>query len=278
MADSNADSTPRGHRLMKGYALFLHGVLGRSGWAAWRQEAAPAKVKFHRDRPSSGSNIVEPDGNCGWCSRTGRARSGDLPGEAVRVRGAATGPGSFFFKRRGDGERRAHLRRAGAAPTGRYAASSGFSFDQFNQDQVVYLQYNDENGRRNMGLTVADRADADIHDLVAQRDAIAARCRKVPKRAEGVLDWQAPRDGVPLFAQRVYVRPRREEGWRVINLSDPSGQPRLRLQGRRRRRAASLEFLDEKGEVTARFRRRRRAGSATRRSGRGGHGRSRGDQ
>jgi hypothetical protein len=63
--------------------------------------------------------------------------------------------------------------------------------------------------------------------------------------------WAEPRDGVPLYAQRVYVG---RDGTKssVVDLSDPSGRPRLRLRvdslGQ-----PSLEFLDAQGAVTMRL-------------------------
>jgi hypothetical protein len=80
---------------------------------------------------------------------------------------------------------------------GTYHSQSGFSFDQFNQDQVLYLQYNDRNGRRNMGLTIADRADTDIYDLVAERDSIMKAVPEGPARTAALQKWAAPRNGVP---------------------------------------------------------------------------------
>jgi hypothetical protein len=54
-----------------------------------------------------------------------------------------------------------------------------------------------------------------------------------------------------MFAQRVYVG-RTPERAAVVNLSDPQGRTRIRMMvdsvG-----TASLEFLDEEGEVVARL-------------------------
>ncbi|MBK6307670.1 MAG: hypothetical protein IPF47_18885 [Gemmatimonadetes bacterium] len=103
---------------------------------------------------------------------------------------------------------------------------------------------------RRTGFTIADRANADIYDMVAERDSIM----KLPEgavRNEALQKWAAPRNGVPLMAQRIFVGrdPARNA---IINLSDPNGKPRLRLKvdslG-----AASLEFLDAAGTVTSRI-------------------------
>src|SRR6476661_3476351 len=45
---------------------------------------------------------------------------------------------------------------------GTFSSSTHMSFDQFNQDQVLNLDYADNNGRRNIGVSVYDRSDVDI--------------------------------------------------------------------------------------------------------------------
>src|SRR5688500_8546881 len=133
---------------------------------------------------------------------------------------------------------------------GRYRASTGLSFDQFNQDQILYFQYSDNNGQRRTGMTIADRADIDIHDLIAERDSIM-KMPEGPARTAALEKFAPPRKGVPLCAPRIYVG-RDPNKSAVLNLSDPMGKPRLRLKvdslG-----TPSLEFLDAAGNVTARM-------------------------
>ena len=135
-------------------------------------------------------------------------------------------------------------------PNGTFRSTGHLSFDQYEQDQVVYLQYIDENGRRRMGLTVADRADVSIYDWVAQRDSIN-RMPEGPAKAEAMQRLMAPRNGQPLFAQRAFFG-RDPAKNAVLNLGDRMGKTRLRLVvdslG-----AASIEFLDENGAVTRRI-------------------------
>ncbi len=159
-------------------------------------------------------------------------------------------PGIIFFN--DEGTENGGLTFTGKTdPDGSYRASSGFSFDQFNQDQILYFQYDEANGRRRTGFTIADRASVDIHDLVEERDSIMQALPAGPARDSALARWAAPRNGVPLMAQRVYVGrdPARSA---LINLSDPDGRPRLRLQvdslG-----IATLEFLDASGQVTSRL-------------------------
>lgn len=89
-----------------------------------------------------------------------------------------------------------------------------------------------------------------IFDLVAERDSIM-RMPEGPERAAALERWRAPRDGVPLAAERVYLG-RNVARAATLVLSDPDGRPRLRLAvdslG-----DASVEFLDETGAVTARL-------------------------
>ena len=115
---------------------------------------------------------------------------------------------------------------------------------------MLYLQYIDNNGERRMGLTIADRADVPITQMVAQFDS-ANQLPEPQKTAALRKLRETPRDGVPLFAQRVYVGRDRTKA-AVVNLADRMGRTRLRLVvdslG-----TPSLEFLDEAGRVTARL-------------------------
>jgi hypothetical protein len=124
------------------------------------------------------------------------------------------------------------------------------SFDQFNEDQVLNLDYADNNGRRQTGFSVDDRFDVDIHDLVVQRDSIGKMADTIA-RAAALGRLFAPRNGVPGLARRVFLGrdPAKEA---LLSLSDRNGKARIRLVvdslG-----TPSLEFLDAAGAVTARL-------------------------
>ena len=52
------------------------------------------------------------------------------------------------------------------------------SFDQFDEDQILNLDYADNNGRRRVGMSIDDRLDANvvsIYDWVLQRDTIGKK-------------------------------------------------------------------------------------------------------
>jgi hypothetical protein len=233
--------------LLQGYALFATALIGPLGVAAFRQEP-PARARFV-EIDVERINVVEPDGKLRMVlSNRPRSIGPIYQGQPFGYPGGSR-PGIIFFN--DEGTENGGLTFGGRSlPGGGYAASSGFSFDQFNQDQVVYLQYADENGARRMGLTIADRANVNIRDLVAERDVI----QRMPDGAEklaALQKWQAPRDGVPLFAQRVHVG-RDASKAAVVDLSDPDGRPRLRLKVDAAG-APSLEFLDEEGHVVLRL-------------------------
>ena len=232
--------------LLRIYALAMTALFATG--ALRSQAEPPQKTKF-TEIDVERINVVEPDGKLRMViSNRPRSIGPIYKGQPFGYAGGGR-PGIIFFNDEGT-ENGGFTFTGRRGENGRYAATTHLSFDQFDQDQVLYLQYSDDNGRRNMGFTVADRADVNIFDMVAERETIM-KITDEKARAEALAKWQAPRDGVPLFAQRVYVG-RDTSKAAVINLSDPNGRPRLRLKvddaGE-----ASLEFLDEKGEVTLRL-------------------------
>ncbi|MGH7468950.1 MAG: hypothetical protein ACRENP_13430 [Longimicrobiales bacterium] len=233
-------------RFLEGYAVLSTLVFGTLLLTAFRQNQE--KQRF-TEIDVERINIVEPDGKLRMVIANRPRSIGPIyKGKPFGYAGGSR-PGIIFFNDEGteNGGLTFNGRRL---PNGQISSNLGMSFDQFDQDQVVVLNYSDNNGRRNMGFTINDRADANIFDLVAERDSIM----KMPEgqaRDEALRRWQGPRNGVPLNAQRVYLG-RATNKSAVLNLSDPMGRPRLRLMvdslG-----AAAVEFLDDQGRVTARL-------------------------
>jgi hypothetical protein len=238
-------SVARQLRFLQAYTLVSTTLLLVLGLAAFTRAGQPAKQRF-TEIDVERINVVEPDGKLRMVIANRPRSIGPIyKGKPFGYAGGNR-PGIIFFNDEGteNGGLTFNGRRD---PDGRFQSSLGMSFDQYNQDQVLYLQYDDQNGQLRMGFTVADRADVDIYDMIAERDSIM-KMPEGPARAEALRAWQAPRNGVPLFAQRVYVG-RDVARSAMVNLSDPSGKSRLRLvvdsTGR-----ASLDFLDETGRVT----------------------------
>jgi hypothetical protein len=194
-------------------------------------------------------NIVEPDGSLRLVISNRERSTGPIyRGQPFGYPGG-TRPGLIFFN--DEGTENGGLTFAGSRqPDGTYQASHHLSFDQFDQDQIVVLNYTDNNGTRRMGLTIGDRADVNIYDLVQQRDSIM-RMPDGAAREAALREWAAPRDGVPLYAPRLFIG-RDISKAAILELADPLGRPRARLRvdslG-----TPSLEFLDEDGAVTMRL-------------------------
>lgn len=239
------DQIRRELRFLKGYALVATALLATLSLAAFQTARKTRFAEIDVER----INVVEPDGKLRMViSNKPRSIGPIYKGKPFGYPGG-TRPGMIFFNDEGtenggmtlSGQRNAD---------GTYSAVSHFSFDQFDQDQILYFQYVDEAGRRRVGFTVADRADVNIFDVATQYEAIK-KMPEGPARTEAMQKLSAPRNGVPMFAQRVYVG-RDTAKAAVVNLSAPDGKPRLRLQvdslG-----VPSVEFLDAAGHVTARL-------------------------
>ncbi len=241
-----SDDIRREIRRLKGYSLVMTTAFGVLAFTAFRQ--GPQNTKF-TEIDVERINIVEPDGKLRMViSNHPRSIGPIYKGQPFGYPGGGR-PGMIFFNDEGT-ENGGLTFTGGRGADGRYRASSGFSFDQFDQDQILYFQYSDNNGQRRTGMTIADRADVNIFDVVQQRDSIM----KMPEGATrtAALDrLMGPRDGVPLFAQRIYVG-RDQAKNAVVNLSDKNGKLRIRMMVDSLNRP-TLDFLDEAGKVTHSF-------------------------
>ena len=239
-------ATRRELRLLKGYAIAVTVILGGLSITAFNKVNQLQKfTEINVER----INIVEPDGKPRLVI-SNRARSiGPIYKEKPFGYPGGTRPGLIFFNDEGteNGGLTFNGRRGA---DGKYQASTSMSFDQFDQDQVVTLQYTDNNGLRRSGFTVGDRAEANIYDVVMARDSIM-KMTDTAQRTAALQKLMGPVNGVPMYAERVYVGRDRSKS-AVVNLSDPQGRPRLRLivdsTG-----TPSMLFLDEKGATIARF-------------------------
>ena len=242
------DQLERDVRFLKRYAIGSTLVCVVLVGAAFTGAGIPRREKF-TEIDVERINVVEPNGNYRLVI-SNRARSiGPIyKGKPFGYTGGNR-PGMIFFN--DEGTENGGLTFTGRTlPNGKYAASTHMSFDQFNQDQVLNFDYTDQNGRRRVGMSVADRVDLDIHDLVMERDSIMKIADTVVRNV-ALRQWAAPRNGVPMAAQRLFLG-RDPDKNAVLNLADRDGKPRLRLAvdslGN-----AKLEFLDAAGKVTYRL-------------------------
>jgi hypothetical protein len=240
------DATPnRDIRWLKMYAIFSSVALAVLSLSAFRQQKARfGEIDVER------INIVEPDGKLRMVlSNRPRSIGPIYKGQPFGYEGGGR-PGIIFFN--DEGTENGGLTFTGKQGSdGKYTASSHMSFDQFNQDQILYFSYQDENGRRRTGFTIADRADKDIYAMVKERDSIVAAVPVGAARDSALRRWSQVRPGGrPMFAGRVYLG-RDVARSALLTLADPEGRTRLRLVvdslGK-----AGIEFLDEKGAVVSR--------------------------
>jgi hypothetical protein len=124
--------------------------------------------------------------------------------------------------------------------TGKVSSSGHMSFDQYEQDQVVSLDQQENDGSRMAGLAFLDRPDNAMPFADMGRFTSASQAEKdaMLKRwiAEGRLG----------SAQRVFVGKLRDKS-SAVSLADAKGRPRILLQVKADG-AAAIQFLGEDGK------------------------------
>ncbi len=229
-------------RFLKRYAAVSTAALIVMGVAAFTRSAPTKFDEIDVQR----INVVEPNGNYRMViSNRPRSIGPIYKGKPFGYEGGGR-PGIIFFN--DEGTENGGLTFTGSSGAdGKYRASTHMSFDQFNSDQVLNLDYSDQNGRRLTAFSIGDRADVDIFDLVKARDSIM-KIRDSVARTAALNQLFAPRNGVPMYAQRMFLG-RDPAKAAVLTLADPQGKPRLRLRvdslG-----TARVDFLDANGRVT----------------------------
>jgi len=229
-------------RLLRAYVFASTAVLGAIALMAFRKSVAPTRFdEIDVER----INIREADGKLRMVL-SNRARSSGpvMRGKPFGYPGGNR-PGIIFFNDE-ETEGGGLVFEGKADSTGRYAAGAQLSFDQYDQDQVVTLAYEDENGKRSMGFNVTDRPVLPPSH-VATMDSIS-RLPDGPGKFAALRRVFSPGNGMPSFTPRVFVG-RDTSRKAMLRLSDPSGRPRLRMTvdslG-----IARIEFLDAGGRVT----------------------------
>jgi hypothetical protein len=130
---------------------------------------------------------------------------------------------------------------------GTVVAGGVITMDQYAEDQVVVLQYNQHGVRKQEGLTISDRPDT-MGQALRTLYQVLDTFPPSPKRdsVQRALIAHVPTEQLP--ARRVFVG-RDTSRNAVLSLADRQGIPRLRLAvdslGR-----ASIVFLDPQGRAT----------------------------
>lgn len=182
------------------------------------------------------------------------AGHGRLPGPTFEGReypqdlsgGRTVASGMIFFNERGDEV--GGLTYHGQRTDDGFSSYGGVTFDQFQQDQVVSLQYQGDQDSRRAGVHVWDRSPdvslAKILELVsARRGASGAALDSIQAEIAAL----AERGG---SAHRVFLGS--ENRTAVLRLEDTAGRTRVRMYVDSMD-VARLEFLDEGGSVVGAY-------------------------
>src|SRR5436190_14672658 len=130
--------------------------------SAFVQARPAARTKFD-EIDVQRINVREPDGRLRLTiSNHARLPQVVVGGKSYPLRGGTgvKSAGLIFFN--DEGNENGGLAWAGARSGAGYQASAALTFDQFDQDETISLEYGDENRRRQAGLAVIDRPEEPI--------------------------------------------------------------------------------------------------------------------
>ena len=164
-----SDRLERDVRFLKRYAVISTLAFGVLAVAAFRQQN-PEKVKF-TEIDVERINVLEPNGMYRMViSNRPRSIGPIYKGKPFGYEGGGR-PGIIIFNDEGT-ENGGFTFTGSKDASGRVLASTHMSFDQFNQDQILVLNYSEDPRGRVTGISVLDRASVDILDMVNERDSI----------------------------------------------------------------------------------------------------------
>lgn len=251
-------------RYLKGYAVIMSLVVGvlalgafKGGGLTQLGDVQGGKAKF-TEIDVERVNVIEPDGKYRLVlSNRPRSIGPIYKGKPFGYPGG-TRPGMIWFN--DEGTENGGFTFTGSrcetgtsavdgkpCTKGTYNASSHFTFDQFDQDQIFVMNYGDRNGKRQVGITINDRHDENIFEWVLKRDSIN-KIADSSRKAAALREFAQGATDNPRVAERLYIG-RDASKSAILNMRDKFGKTRLRLVvdslG-----AARIDFLDADGRVT----------------------------
>jgi len=229
-------------RLLKAYAVgstLCFAVLFFAGFRGGVGKQRFTEIEVER------INIVEADGTLRLVlSNRDRSPGPVLRGQPFAYPGG-TRPGLIFYNDEGT-ENGGLIFGGRRNPDGTFQADHSLTFDQYEQDQIIALQYTDNNGDRRQGLQIMDRSERPITEMLESMTAIE-QMPDGPEKLAAMQQFQSDHWN----AQRLYVGRNRNKAATVL-MGDRQGRTRLRMvvdsTGN-----ASIDFLDEAGKVTYRL-------------------------
>jgi hypothetical protein len=157
--------------------------------------------------------------------------------------------GVYFFNQEGT-EAGALAYNGKRHPDGRVEAYSILTMDQFKNDELIRLSYNQSDKRKRYGLAISDLPDtlsAEARQVLADLGK-ALQSAKTTEEANTLRREYLSRVPAREIGARRYFAGREYDGSYVITLADPDGRPRLRLQVDTAG-SASIVFLDAAGRI-----------------------------
>src|SRR5215475_3382129 len=155
-------------RFLKRYAVVSTGVMLVMAVGAF---VRPPRHEKFTEIDVERINVMEPDGKYRLViSNRPRSIGPIYKGKPFGYEGGSR-PGLIWFNDEGT-ENGGMTFTGSRGADGKYSASTHMSFDQFDQDQVLNLDYADNNGQRVTGFSINDRADWDIYDMWKAQDSI----------------------------------------------------------------------------------------------------------
>ncbi len=206
-------------------------------------DAAPSTASFdqidvHR------INVVEPDGKPRMILTNKQRFPGAIfDGKEYPHPGRDVGGGILFFN--DDGTEAGGL--AYANDPKDHSAGAIFTMDQYNQNEILALNYDEQDGKRGAGLVVYSDHPKSLKPVVeANAELKRATTDADKKRLQARMD-QLIKDDVGEIAKRVFVGKEADDA--MLMLYDKKGKPRLvlRVDGTGE---PSLQLLDANGKVT----------------------------
>ena len=192
----------------------------------------PSKASF-QEIDVQRINVREPDGTLRMVVFSKAAAPG-MPwrGKEIPHPDRQTSAGILFMN--DEGTETGGLIFGGAKKDGKVSSHGHLSFDPYEQDQVIALEQEQENGRRYATLEFSDRPDTPI------------RWDLNPGTPQGKAEFERLAKAGGLGHPRLSIG-RRSDRSSGVTLSDDKGRPRLYLNVTAEG-VASIAFLDENGK------------------------------
>jgi hypothetical protein len=205
--------------------------------------ARPGKQRF-AEIDVERINVVEKDGSLRLVISNEERSSGPIQrGQAFGYSGG-TRAGLIFFN--DEGTECGGLIFSGKKENGKVTAVGSLTFDQYEQDQTIALQYVDDSGQRRSGLMIQDYPTTISSMAWYEQWKAMNEMPDGPAKAEAREELKQYNPKFRMYAGRG------RSGASLLELADAQGKTRLRLEVDAAG-AARIEFLDENGKVTRRL-------------------------